>query len=30
MNAFSTLVVAPFLGDQVATGFEVQGLGELR
>src|SRR4051794_16575438 len=26
---FSTLGVAPFLGDQVATGFEVQRLGEL-
>jgi hypothetical protein len=25
----STLGVGPFLGDQVATGFEVQSLGEL-
>src|SRR5208337_2152573 len=27
---FSTLGVAPFLGNQVATGFEVKSLGELR
>jgi hypothetical protein len=29
-GVFSRLGIAPFLGDQVSTGLEVKGLGDLR